>query len=86
VATISVQDRSAAQQLPDEFLALEGDAPSRVVQLVSRHWGQYEEKPRAQLSEALLPILEKLLGQGTQVGEEHRDLCEGLVAAWIFRQ
>jgi hypothetical protein len=40
----------------------------------------------AQLAEALLPMFEKLLQPGTQVTDEIRDLCEGLVAAWIFRQ
>ncbi len=56
------------------------------MELMTQHWGSYGPKPMAQLAEALLPMFEKLLQPGTQVTDEIRDLCEGLVAAWIFRQ
>jgi hypothetical protein len=86
VATITTQDRAAAQRLPDEFLELSGSAVTRVVELVTRHWGAYGEKKRAQLAEALFPILERQMQPETRITDETRDLCEGLVAAWIFRQ
>jgi hypothetical protein len=86
MARITVQDRSDAQHLPDEFLELSGDSKTRIVELVTRYWDAYDADKRAQLGEALFPILERVMQPGTQITDETRDLCEGLVAAWIFRQ
>jgi hypothetical protein len=38
------------------------------------------------LAEVLLVVFEKLLEPEAQITYDIRDLCEGLVAAWIFRQ
>lgn len=75
-----------AQRLPDDFLTLEGGAAERAAQLIARNWAGHEAKPKAQLAEALLPIVSKLLEPGVSVNQDDRDLCEGLVAAWLFRQ
>jgi hypothetical protein len=86
MARVTAKDRAAAQRLPDEFLELSGDSLTRIVELVTLHWGAYDENRRAQLAEALFPILDRLLRPEAQITDETRDLCEGLVAAWIFRQ
>jgi hypothetical protein len=86
VATVTAQDHFAAQRLPDEFLELSGSSLTRVVELVTRHWGAHDENRRTQLAEVLLPLLEKLLEPKAQIAYDVRGLCEGLVAAWIFRQ
>ncbi len=86
MATITAKDRSAAHYLPEAFLELPGSSLTRVVELVTHDWGTYDENRRAQLVETLFPILEKLLQPGAHITDETRDLCEGLVAAWIFRQ
>jgi hypothetical protein len=53
---------------------------------VTRHWEAYDESKRAQLAEALLPLLDNLLESRKTVTGDLRSLCEGLVAGWIFRQ
>jgi hypothetical protein len=52
---------------------------------VTRYWDACDADKRAQLEGALFPILERVMHPGTQITDETRDLCEGLVAAWIFR-
>jgi hypothetical protein len=86
VATVTAQDRSAAHRLPDEFLELSGNSLTRAVELVTRHWGTYDQNRRAQLAEALLPLFDNLLESRTAVTDDLRSLCEGLVSGWIFRQ
>ena len=49
-------------KLPDDFVeAGGGSAAHRLVELVGENWVEYEIKARAELVEALLPILEPLL-------------------------
>ncbi len=86
MARVTAQDRSAAHRLPDEFLELSGSSLTRIVELVTRHWEAYDESKRAQLAEALLPLLDNLLESRKTVTGDLRSLCEGLVAGWIFRQ
>ncbi len=86
MAGITTEDRAAAQHLPHAFRELSGDVRSRLVDLVARHWGKFDDKRRAQLVEALLPMFQKLAEPGAEVTDEICDLCEGIVGAWIFRQ
>jgi hypothetical protein len=86
MAQITAADRSAAQHLPDAFRELSDDALSRVVELVTRYWDDFDAQPRARLAEALLPLLEKLLDPDAGITEEDHDLCEGIVGSWIFRR
>ena len=86
MARITAEDRAAAQHLPEAFRQLPGDTRGRVVELVQRHWGAFDDKRRAQLVEALLPIFQKLVEPDAEITDEICDLCEGVVGAWIFRQ
>lgn len=86
MARITAEDRAAAQRLPEAFRQLSGDARTRVLELVKRHWSTFDDQRRAQLVEALLPIFQKLAEPGAEITDEICDLCEGIVGAWIFRQ
>ena len=86
MAKVSDRDREIARGLPDEFLRGSGVSVNRVVELVSAHWGSYDNPARAKLAQALLPILEELFYAGAYVTDEHRDLCEGVVTVWLERQ
>ena len=79
-------DREFARGLPDEFLTRSGVLVDRVVGLVSTHWGSHENPDRAELAQALLPILEELLHPGAYVTDGHRDLCDGVVTGWLQTQ
>ena len=79
MSEVSDGDRELARGLPDEFLTRSGVAVDRVVRLVSTHWGSYDDPSRAELAQALLPILGELLQPGVYVTDGHRDLCEGVV-------
>jgi hypothetical protein len=46
----------------------------------------FDARPRAELAEALLPILERLLEPGKEVTNADRDLCEEVVASWVARR
>lgn len=83
---VSDSDRELARGLPDEFLRGSGVSVNRVVELVSAHWGSHDNPVRAELTQALLPILEELLYTGAYVTDGHRDLCEGVVTVWLERQ
>ncbi len=83
---VSDTDHEIARRLPDEFLRGSGISGNRVVRLVNAHWGSYDNPARAELAQALLPILEELLYAGAYVTDEHRDLCEGVVTVWLERQ
>jgi hypothetical protein len=84
---VTGRDRKLARQLPEEFLEWPGVPVDRVVELlVKGHWMFYEAKPRAELAEALLPTLKRLLDSGAEVTEVDRDICEAIVASWIARQ
>ena len=83
---VSRSDRALARGLPDEFLRGSGVSVNRVVGLVNAHWGSHDNPARAELAQALLPILEELLYAGAYVTDGHRDLCEGVVTVWLERQ
>ncbi len=83
---VSDRDREIARGLPDEFLRGSGISGNRVVGLVSTHWGSHDKPARAELAQALLPILEELFYAGAYVTDEHRDLCEGVVTVWLEKQ
>ncbi len=83
---VSDSDRELARGLPDEFLMRSGVPVDRVVKLVSTHWGSYDNPARAELAQALLPILEELLHPGVCATYGHCDLCEGVVTVWLERQ
>ncbi len=83
---VSDSDRELARGLPDEFLRGSGVSVNRVVELVSAHWGSHDKPARAELAQALLPILEELFYAGAYVTDGQRDLCEGVVTVWLERQ
>ncbi len=83
---VSHSNRGIARGLPDEFLRGSGVSVNRVVELVSAHWGSHDNPARAELAQALLPILEELFYAGAYVTDEHRDLCESVVTVWLERQ
>ncbi len=83
---VSDRDREIARGLPDEFLRGSGISGNRVVGLVSTHWGSHDDPARAELAQALLPILEELFHAEAYVTDGHRDLCEGVVTVWLERR
>ena len=80
---IGQDDRWYARRLPDDFITRDGAATTRLNEVVKENWWGHDDTDRAQLVEALLPILSDLLEPGTSVTDEHRDLCEGIVDAWL---
>jgi hypothetical protein len=76
-------DRQIAQRLPDEFAQAGGGAIDRITGLINRHWAHRSGSDRADLAEALLPILGELLEPGTPVTDEHRHCCEQVVTDWV---
>ncbi|UCG88597.1 MAG: hypothetical protein JSW71_08675 [Gemmatimonadota bacterium] len=84
---MSDRDREAARQLPDRFLKSPiAGAEARVIELVSQYWMSYDAAARAELVEALLPLLKPLLKADAVVGDQKRDACEYVVAIWVARQ
>ncbi|UCG89137.1 MAG: hypothetical protein JSW71_11605 [Gemmatimonadota bacterium] len=87
MSIVSGRDRDAARQLPDRFVKFPiGEAKTRITELVSQYWMSYDAWARAQLVEALLPLLKPLLESGAVVSDQERDLCEGIVASWVAGQ
>ncbi|UCG86054.1 MAG: hypothetical protein JSW71_19445 [Gemmatimonadota bacterium] len=82
---IGQEDRWCARRLPDDFVSRPGEGSARLRDVVKENWWGHDCNDRAQLVEALLPILSDLLRPGACVTEEHRDLCEGIVDAWLTR-
>jgi hypothetical protein len=80
------RDLEAARRLPTEFLSLSGAPLDRVIELVNRHWDAYGQRSRAELVQALLPVLLDMLNQGPAAAEPYPGLCEGIVATWLKRQ
>jgi hypothetical protein len=79
-------DLAIANQLPDEFLRESGESLDRVVQLVNRHWSDFDYSARADLVQALLPVMLDMLAADTGATAVHRRLCEAVVAVWQKRQ
>ena len=79
-------DLVIASQLPDEFLRECGESLNRVVLLVNRHWSDFNYGARADLVQALLPVMLDMLAAGTVATAVHRRLCEAVVAVWRKRQ
>ena len=80
---IGQDDRWYARRLPDDFVVRQGDGVARIEEVVKENWWGHGDDDRALLVEALLPILNELLTPGGEITEEHRDLCEGVVDAWL---
>jgi hypothetical protein len=80
------RDLEIANQLPDEFLKESGESLDRVVRLVNRHWPGFDYGARADLVQALLPVMLDMLATGTAATAVHRRLCEAVVAVWQKRQ
>ena len=71
MAQISDRDLELARQLPDDFVeAGGGDAAYRLIELVGENWVRSEIMARAELVEALLPILEPLHEAGARVTDQ----------------
>jgi hypothetical protein len=84
---ISDRDLQLARRLPDDIIqAGGGSVAHRLVELVGQHWGQHEMRARAELVEALLPIVEPLLEAGARVTNRERGVCEAIVLKWLERQ
>ena len=58
----------------------------RLIELMGENWVRCEIKARAELVEALLPILEPLLEAGAMVTDQERGVCMAIVARWMQRQ
>jgi hypothetical protein len=80
------RDLEIARQLPDEFLYESGEPLDRVVQLANRHWSDFDYSARADLVQALLPVMLDMLADGAGTTTVHRRLCEAVVAVWRKRQ
>jgi len=87
MAKVSDHDLELARQLPDNFVVTGGgSAAYRHIELVGENWVRYQIKPRAELVEALLPIVEPLLEPGVEITSRDRGVCEMIVAVWMARQ
>jgi hypothetical protein len=82
---IGQEDRWYARRLPDDFVSRSGDGAARLHDVVRENWWGHDGNQRARLVRALLPILSDLLHPGARVTDEHRDLCEGIVDAWLVQ-
>lgn len=77
-----LEDRNNARRLPDQFAQAAGASSQRIRGLVNRYWSDYGESERADLTEALLPVLEGLTVPGVPVTEQHRERCVEVVVRW----
>ena len=83
---ISDHDLELAREIPAEYLSLTGIPHDRVINLVERRWAVFGSRARAELVQALLPVLVDMENQGRHAMPVYQGLCEGIVAAWIRRQ
>ncbi len=83
VTQVSDRDRKLARGLPAAFKQCTGAPVDRVVSLVLGHWGSRDPSARAELAQALLPILEGLVQPGVPVIPQQSDLCENVVTGWL---
>ncbi len=82
----SDRDRKLARGLPAAFRQCTGAPVDRVVSLVMGHWGSHSPSDRAELAQALLPILEGLVQPGVTIIPLQSDLCENVVTVWLERK
>jgi len=76
-----------AHRLPDDFVeGGGGSAVQSLIELVGENWDRFAIGTRAELVEALLPILDPLLESGAEVTDRERGVCEAIVAKWMQRQ
>jgi hypothetical protein len=84
MADITDRDLDLARQLPDEFVAAgHASAAQRLIEIVLENWGRFGIRQRAELVDALLPLLTPLLEPGVRVTDSVRDACRATVAKWI---
>jgi hypothetical protein len=74
-----------ARRLPDDFLLRDGDVAGRIGDVVSQNWPRYDRTARAELVNALSPMLGDLLDRGGAVTQGHRERCEIEIVAWLSR-
>lgn len=79
------RDLEIARQLPEEFLRGSGDPLDRVVRMVNRYYSGFDFSARADLVQALLPVMLDMLADGGGATTVHRRLCEAVVAVWRKR-
>ena len=83
---VSDHDLEIAREIPKEYLGFTGIPHDRVIDLVERRWPSFGSRSRAELVQALLPVLVDMENQGRQSLAVYQGLCEGIVATWILRQ
>jgi hypothetical protein len=72
--------KAFARALPDRFLKQHGTPRERVLYLVSEYCRGCDDSLQVDLSQALLPTLQTVVGvEGGVVSEEHRLACEAAV-------
>jgi hypothetical protein len=87
VAHATDHDLELARRVPDDVVAAgSGDAAQRLIEIVGENWMRFPITARAELVEALLPVLEPLVRQAAKVADEQRGVCEAIVAQWMERQ
>ncbi|MFQ5704707.1 MAG: hypothetical protein ACE5HT_11870 [Gemmatimonadales bacterium] len=79
-------DQDVALRLPDDFKRARGSTADRIMTLVNVYWTAKEEWERVELAQALIPILEDLVGPGAPVTESHRRSCQDIVGTWGARR
>jgi hypothetical protein len=81
------RDLELARRVPDGVVAAgSGDAAQRLIEIVGENWMRFPMTARAELVEALLPVLEPLVRQAAEVTDRERGICEAIVAKWMERQ
>jgi len=84
---VSDADLVLARTLPEEFLRGRGEPEDLLIDLINRHWGGgFDAIARAQLAQALLPLLLDMTNRRDAEMDVYRGLCEGVVATWLRRQ
>src|SRR5215510_916297 len=79
-------ESTAARKLPEEFLQSRGTPIERALWVVHRHWKNYPAGEQRQLAQALVALLEPLLGAPPDtVPENLREECARMVNLWEER-
>jgi hypothetical protein len=80
------RDLELARKLPDDFLAARGGSAQRLIEIVGDNWIRFPMNARAELVEALLPVVEAVLKREAGARDQDRGVCEAIVAKWMERQ